>query len=106
MGDLLELGKGNQKWEEKRKLQVGPLRAQAPPSRVAIVRPTLGSRLLSSRDYLLILPCMPGSSLPTAFAWVCVSTLCKWGLERGPVGVPQPFPLAWEDAEDYGRALS
>lgn len=94
-GDLLGLGERSQKREETRKLQVGPLRAQAPPSRVAIARPTLGSHLLSSRDYLPILPLHAWLlSAHSLCLGLCYPPLCKWGLERGPIGVPQPSPLA------------
>lgn len=54
-GDLLGLVEGSPKWEEMRKLQVGPPSAQVPPSRVATMSPTLGSLLLSS-ETLPILP--------------------------------------------------
>lgn len=77
-GDLLGLGEGIQKWEEMRKLQVGPPKAQVPPSRVAIVRPTLGSwpavfqRLPAHTAFACLAPLCPqpllGSVLSTPFA--------------------------------------
>lgn len=88
-GDLLGLGEGSQKWEEVRKLQVGPPSAQVPPSRVATMNPTLGSLLLSSK------------TLPAHTAFACLTLcpqpllgsvyppLCNWDLVRGPFGVPQ-----------------
>lgn len=77
-GDLLGLGEGSQKWEEVRKLEVGPPSAQVPPSRVATMNPTLGSLLLSSKTTCPHCLCMP-VSLPTAFAWVCAPTPLQLG---------------------------